>query len=64
MGTAAIRTDENPDEYVSGVPNRDLTDEEWAALDAEQQDEVVATGLWVVQAPEAPAPPEPTAEPA
>lgn len=38
-------------DFVLGVPARDLTVEEWAALGADQQALVVSLGLYVVADP-------------
>ena len=39
--------------FLHGIPKRDLTDEEWQALDKTQQDAALASGLY--KAPETPA---------
>ncbi len=38
-------------DYLPGLPARDLTVEEWAALGADQQTLVVGLGLYVVADP-------------
>jgi hypothetical protein len=35
--------------YLNGIPARDLTEEEWAALTPEQQAEVKASGLYELE---------------
>lgn len=37
--------------WIPGVPMRDVTVEEWAALSDEQRQTCLATGLYVVDAP-------------
>jgi hypothetical protein len=45
----AQRVDDRPDDHFMGIPNRDLTEEDWRALDADQQRVVADSGLWKVK---------------
>lgn len=45
----ATRKAHRPDEFLYGVPNRHLTHEEYAALDAEAREAIVTSGLWDVR---------------
>lgn len=49
MAIRAIRTAERPDEYHSGIPNRDLTEDEYQALTDEQRDTVQNSVLYAVR---------------
>lgn len=45
----ATRSKSRPDEYLEGVPNQDLTDEDYQALSADQRKAVRESGLWHVK---------------
>jgi hypothetical protein len=45
----ARRVDDRPDDYFNGIPNRDLTEDEYRALDADQRKVVRESGLWEVK---------------
>lgn len=44
----AKRTNERPDSYHSGIPNRDLTEGEYRAFTNEQRKLIRDCGLWEV----------------
>lgn len=45
----AHRKDTRPDEYLTGVPNRSLDEEEYQALTPELRQAVRESGLWDVK---------------
>lgn len=42
----AKRSTDRPDEFYAGIPNKDLTEEEYQALTVEQRKVVRDSGLW------------------
>jgi len=46
MTFRAIRKDERLDEHFEGIPNKDLTNEEYEALDTPYRELVRESGLW------------------
>lgn len=44
----AKRTSTRPDEFLNGVPNRDLTEDDWDQLDAEQRDLIRKSDIYEV----------------
>jgi hypothetical protein len=48
MAVRAKRKDERTDEYLTGIPNRDLEDEDWERLTDAEREEVIASTLWEV----------------
>jgi hypothetical protein len=52
----ATRTVHQPDEFFNGIPNRDLTESDWLALDDDQRRTVQESGLWTVEPDEKIAP--------
>jgi hypothetical protein len=49
MAIRAKRKTTRPDEYLNGVPNGDLDEETYQALDVEQRRAVRECGLWDVK---------------
>lgn len=49
MTMRAKRKASRADEYLQGVPNRDLDEDEYQALDADQRKAVRECGLWDVK---------------
>jgi hypothetical protein len=45
----AKRTDDRPEQFFYPIPNRDLTEEEYQALDQDQRKLVRESGLWEVK---------------
>jgi hypothetical protein len=52
----ATRTDERPDEFMNGIPNRDLTEADWGLLGDDQKATVIESGLWKIKTDEQMAP--------
>lgn len=48
----AKRVEERPDEHYWGIPNRDLTEDEYRALSNEQRELIRGSGLWDVKTDE------------
>ena len=49
MTIRAKRKAGRPNELIFGIPNRDLTEEDYQALDADQRRDVPESGLWDVK---------------
>ena len=56
MTIRAKRKTTRPDEYLSGIPNRDLTEEEYQSLNPEDRKRVRASDLYDVKADDETAP--------
>ncbi len=52
----AKRIEDRPDEYFTGIPNKDLTEDEWQLLSDEQRATVEVSGFWKVKTDEQMAP--------
>lgn len=48
----AKRLEDDPDAHYMGIPNRDLTEEDWAALSDDQRARVAESGLWRLKSDE------------
>lgn len=48
MSNQTIKFLGNESQYFDGIPNRDLTQEEWNGLTVELQNKAVASGLYKV----------------
>lgn len=61
MAIKASRKPSRPDEWLAGIPNRSLSDEEWEALDPADQERIRESGLYSMRgedsAPNTPTPP-------
>lgn len=38
-----------PDQYIAGIPQRDLTAEEWAKLPADRQELALKSGIYAIK---------------
>jgi hypothetical protein len=45
----AYRRVDRPEEFFNGIPNRDLTEDDWQALPDEHRQLVTDSGLWTVE---------------
>lgn len=48
----AKRVEDRPDEHYWGIPNRDLTEDDYRALSNEERELVRSSGLWTVKTDE------------